>query len=81
VFFHALANGVTDITNPTDGTTWTVTDSGGTDQTANFTLSFVAGSGAGTGEGFLPNSGTTPGTYHVNATYNTITGAATLNVQ
>jgi len=81
VFFHAQANGVTDISNPSDGTTWTVTDLGGTDQTSNFTLSFVGGTGAGTGEGFIPNSGTTPGTYHVNATYNTIVGTATLNVQ
>jgi hypothetical protein len=81
VFFHAQANGSTDITNPADGTTWTVTDLGGTDQTANFTLSFVGGTGTGTGEGFLPNSGVATGTYHVNATYNTIVGTATLNVQ
>ena len=81
VFFHALANGSTDITNPADGTTWTVTDSGGTDQTANFTLSFVSGTGAGTGEGFIPNGGTATGTYHVNATYNNVPGTATLNVQ
>jgi len=81
VFFHALANGSTDITNPSDGTTWTVLDSTGTDQTSNFTLSFLSGSGAGTGEGIVPNSGTAIGTYTVEATYNSIVGKATLNVQ
>lgn len=80
VFFHALANGSTDITNPSDGTTWTVADSTGADQTSNFTLTFVAGSGAGTGEGFVPSSSLTAGTYTVKATYNSIVGTATLNV-
>jgi hypothetical protein len=86
VFFHALANGSIDITDPTGGTTWTVTDSTNTDQTANFTLSFVSGTGTGTGEGFLPNSGVTPGTYTVTATYTSGTltvksvPPATLNV-
>lgn len=81
VFFHALANGSTDITDPQNGTTWTVRDTSNADQTSNFTLSFVVGSGTGTGEGFLPNSGIPTGTYKVTATYNGITStAATLNV-
>ncbi|HVN17363.1 MAG TPA: Ig-like domain-containing protein [Dongiaceae bacterium] len=81
VFFHASANGSTDITNPADGTTWTVWDSTETtDQTSNFTLTFVPGTGTGTGEGFLPN-GATNGTYKIHATYNSIVGKATLNVQ
>ena len=81
VFFHAVADGKTDITNPADTTTWTVVGPGGTDQTSNFTITFVAGSGAGTGEGFLPNSGVATGAYTVKATYNGIVGSATLNVQ
>ena len=82
VFFHALANGSTDITNPSNGTTWTVVDSTGTDQTANFTLAFVSGTGTGTGESFSPNSGSvTAGTFTVKATYNSVVGTATLNVQ
>jgi hypothetical protein len=72
VFFHATANG-TDITNPQNGTTWTVLDSSNTDQTANFTLSFVSGTGTGTGEGFVPNSGVAAGAYSVTATYNSVT--------
>jgi len=80
VYFHALANGATDITNPADGTTWTVVDSSGTDQTSNFVLSFVTGSGTGTGEG-ITTSSATPGTYTVEATYNAIVGKATVNVQ
>ena len=80
VYFVAMANGATDITNPADGTVWTVVDSTGTDQTANFTLSFVSGSGSGTGEG-ISTSSATPGTYTVEATYNAIVGKATLNVQ
>ncbi len=80
VYFHAMANGATDITNPADGTTWTVVDSSGTDQTANFTLSYVSGSGTGTGEG-ITTSSATPGTYTVEATYNAIVGKASLNVQ
>ena len=75
VYFKALANGSIDITNA--GAQWTVVDSTGTDQTANFTQSFLSGSG----EGFLPNSGSvTPGTFTVKATYNSIVGTATLNV-
>lgn len=81
VYFHASANGSTDITNPADGTTWTVVDSTGTDQTANFVLSFVDGTGTGTGEGIAASSSATAGTYTVEATYNTIVGKATLNVQ
>jgi hypothetical protein len=58
-----------------------VRDTSNADQTSNFTLSFVVGSGTGTGEGFLPNSGIPTGTYKVTATYNGITStAATLNV-
>jgi hypothetical protein len=75
VFFKALADNSTDVTSA--GTDWTVVDSTGTDQTANFTLGFVADQG----EGFLPNSGSvTPGTYTVKATYNNVVGTATLNV-
>jgi hypothetical protein len=74
VFFTALANGSTDITNA--GATWTVVDSSLTDQTANFTLSFVAGSG----EGFLPSSSAATGVYTVRATYNGVVGTAQLNV-
>jgi hypothetical protein len=82
VFFHALANGSTDITDPSNGTTWTVVDSSGTDQTSNFTLSFVAGTGPGTGEGFVPNTSTiAAGNYTVKATYSSVVGTATLNVQ
>jgi Bacterial Ig-like domain (group 2) len=74
VFYTALANGATDITNA--GAVWTVVDSGGTDQTSNFTLGFIATKG----EGFLPTSSATVGTYTVKATYNNVVGAATLNV-
>jgi hypothetical protein len=57
-------------------------DSSGTNQTSNFTLSFVPGTGPGTGEGFVPNSATiAAGNYTVKATYNNIVGTATLNVQ
>jgi len=80
VYFHAMANGATDITNPADGTTWTVLDSSGTDQTASFTLSYVSGTGTGTGEG-ITTSSAAPGTYTVEATYNAIVGKASLNVQ
>jgi len=75
VYFTAKANGTIDITNA--GAVWTVVDSANQDQTANFSLSFVAGSG----EGFLPISTVTPGTYTVEATYAGVTGTATLNVQ
>ncbi|HTT22498.1 MAG TPA: Ig-like domain-containing protein [Candidatus Sulfotelmatobacter sp.] len=76
VYYKALANGSTDITN-SGATTWQVLDSSNTDQTSNFTLGFVAGSG----EGFLPNSSVTPGTYTVQATYNSVVGKAKLQVQ
>lgn len=74
VYFTAKANGTTDITN--SGTSWTVIDAGGTDQTANFALGFVSGSGEG-----VSTSSATPGTYTIEATYNGIVGKATLNVQ
>lgn len=74
VYYTAKANGTTDITNA--GATWTVVDSTGTDQTANFAISFVTGSG----EGFSPSASATVGTYTVEATYNGIVGKATLNV-
>lgn len=77
VFFIAKANNSIDISNPSDGTTWTVVDSTNTDQTANFTLSFVSGSG----EGIAAGSSATAGGYTVKATYNGIVGTATLNVQ
>ena len=79
VFFHATANGGTDITNPAI-TTWTVLDSTGTDQTSNFSLTYVAGTGAGTGESFLPSSSVTPGAFTVEATYSGVVGKATLTV-
>jgi hypothetical protein len=74
VYLTALANGSIDISNA--GAVWTVVDSGGTDQTGHFTLSFLAGSG----EGFLPDSTVVSGAYTVKATYNGIVGTATLNV-
>jgi hypothetical protein len=73
VFFKATANGSTDITSTA---TWTVVDSMGADQSSNFSISFVPGSG----ESFLPNSNVATGTYTVKATYTGITGTATLNV-
>ena len=74
-FFFAKANGTTDIT---ETATWTVVDSTGADQTANFSPSFVSSS---QGEAITPNSGSvTTGTYTVEATYNGIVGKATLNV-
>ena len=76
VYFTALANNSTDITNPTDGTTWTVKDSSGMDQTSNFYPSFVQG----WGEGFTASQSLSAGTYTVTATYNGISGRATLNV-
>lgn len=74
VYFTALANGSTDITNA--GATWTVVDSSGTNQTSNFTVAFVSGSG----EGFLPSSSAATGAYTVKATYSGVVGTATLNV-
>ncbi|HTT20048.1 MAG TPA: hypothetical protein VMG82_13950, partial [Candidatus Sulfotelmatobacter sp.] len=61
VYYTALANGSTDITNA--GATWSVVDSSGLDQTSNFTLAFVQGKG----EGFLPGSNANQGTYNVRA--------------
>lgn len=74
VYYTAKANGSTDITN--SGAVWTVVDSTGTDQTANFTFSFLAGSG----EGIVPTSSATVGTYTVKATYANVAGTAILNV-
>ena len=76
-YYTAIAQpGSIDITN--SGAVWTVQDSTGTDQTSNFTLSFVAGSG----EGFLPSSTATLPKYTVVVTYpgTNIVGKATLNV-
>ena len=74
-YFFAKANGTTDVTQ---SATWTVVDSTGTDQTANFSPSFVS---ASLGEAITPNSGSVAtGTYTVEATYNGIVGKATLNV-
>lgn len=75
VYYRASANGATDVTNA--GADWTVVDSTGFDQTANFTLSFVEGKG----EGFLPASNLSSGAYTVRAAYNTTVGTATLNVR
>lgn len=72
-YFTAKANGSTDVS---DTATWTVVDSTGTDQTANFSISFLSGSGMG----FSPSSSVTAGNYTVQATYNGITGKATLTV-
>jgi hypothetical protein len=72
-FLQALANGSTDVSQ---NATWTVADSGGTDQTAHFTQSFVSGSG----EGFLPDSTLPSATYTVKATYNSVSGTASLIV-
>ena len=75
VFYKALANGSTDITNA--GASWTVVDWTGTDQTSNFTVAYQAGNG----EGFLPASNVSPGAYTVQAAYSTLQGTAALNVQ
>src|SRR5579872_99479 len=72
VYFFAKANGTTDISSTAQ---WSIHDSTGTDQTANFSLGFVAGSGEG-----ISTSSATPGTYTVEATYNGFVGKATLNV-
>ncbi len=83
-YFNATADpGSIDIT---ENAIWHVLDSSGTDQTANFTLSYVAYSASPTGfsESFLPGSSLTgvPGTYTVTAGYasTTIIGKATLDV-
>jgi len=73
-YFTALANGSTDITN--GGAVWTVVDSTGTDQTSQFSLSFLSGSG----EGIAALSTTPVGNYTVKATYNNVVGTATLTV-
>lgn len=73
-YFTALANGSIDITN--GGAVWTVVDSSGTDQTAQFSLSFLQGSG----EGIAALSTTPVGNYTVKATYNNVVGTATLTV-
>jgi Bacterial Ig-like domain (group 2) len=74
VFTATAQPGSVDITQ---NATWKVFDSTNTDQTANFSLSFVAGQG----ESFLPTTAAA-GTYSVVASYSstTITGKATLNV-
>ena len=76
-YFTAKAQpGSVDITS--SGAVWTVQDSTGTDQTANFSIGFVAGQG----EGFEPLSGATAPSYTIVVTYpgTTIVGKATLNV-
>lgn len=75
VYYRALANGAADITDA--GTSWTVVDSAGFDQTSKFTVAFMASEG----EGFLPGSNVNHGTYTVRAAYNSTVGTATLNVQ
>lgn len=75
-FFTATAQpGSIDITQ---NATWKVFDSTNTDQTANFSISFVSGQG----ESFLPGTSAIAGTYSVVASYSstTITGKATLSV-
>jgi hypothetical protein len=75
VFFNATASPGGDITQ---GATWNVVDASGTNQNANFSISFVSGSG----ESFLPSSSAAPGTYTINVTYpgTTVVGKATLTV-
>jgi len=76
VCFTASADpGSVDITQ---NATWNVFDSSNTNQTANFSVSFVSGCG----ESFLPSSTVTPGTFSVVAGYagTTLTGKATLTV-
>jgi trimeric autotransporter adhesin len=78
-FFKATAQpGSIDITS---SATWTVLDATNTDQTAEFSLSFISGTGSGTGESFLPTTAV-PGSYTVVASYpgTNVTGRATLNV-
>jgi hypothetical protein len=75
VAFNAVAD--PSGTNIDTGATWTVQDSGGTDQTSNFQLTYVPG----TGEEFLPN-GATAGSYKIVVTYpsTNVVGTATLIV-
>ena len=72
-YLQAMANVGGDISQ---FATWTVADSGGTDQTGHFTQSFLSGSG----EGFLPDNTVVSGTYTVKATYAGVSGTATLIV-
>ncbi|HET6176110.1 MAG TPA: Ig-like domain-containing protein [Candidatus Sulfotelmatobacter sp.] len=74
VYYTATASPGGDITQ---SAIWTVQDSSGTNQTSEFTLSFLAGSG----EGIVPTTAS-PGTYKVIASYpgTTAVGTATLTV-
>jgi hypothetical protein len=62
-----------------ESATWNVYDSTGTNQTANFSLSYA---GTGLGESILAGSSAVAGTYSVVASYtgSTVTGKATLIV-
>ena len=75
VFYKATASPGGDITQ---GATWNIVDSTGTNQNANFSISFISGSG----EGFLPSSSAAKGTYTIKVTYpsTTVVGTATLTV-
>ena len=75
VYFKATASPGGDITQ---GATWNIVDSTGTNQNANFSIAFVSGSG----EGFLPGSSATAGAYTIVVTYpgTTAVGKATLTV-
>lgn len=77
VYFTATAEPGGDIT---EGATWNIYDSTNTNQDANFSISYVAGSGFG--EGFLPSSSAALGTYTINVTYpgTTAVGTAKLTV-
>ncbi|MFZ0864629.1 MAG: Ig-like domain-containing protein [Candidatus Sulfotelmatobacter sp.] len=63
--------------NINQSATWNIVDSSGTNQNANFTISLTS-----SGEGFLPLSTATAGTYTIVVTYpgTNITGTATLTV-
>jgi trimeric autotransporter adhesin len=65
----------------TQGATWNVFDSTNTNVTADFSLTYVPGTGANQGESFLPTTAPA-GKYTVVATYpgTNQTGTATLNV-
>jgi len=75
VYFTATASPGGDITQ---GATWNIVDSTGTNQNANFSIAFVSGSG----EGFLPGSSAAQGAYTINVTYpgTNVVGKATLTV-
>lgn len=66
----------------TQGATWTIYDSTNTNQTAEFSLVYVPGTGTNQGESILPSSTAPAGTYSVVASYpgTTVTGRATLTV-